>query len=222
MKSCDDKGSRSLDVKNLIHLPLDQIHKKGGNVVDAITFVRGLVRRNVTLELARKEIEGYMERITGVCVRNFFKVFIAGSKDLYHERNTVRSQLQQISNLTNLVFSCYTYEDFPRDFKEEGLQVKYNQFIREEADFAIFIVDGKIGGITFEEFEVAMASFRKNGRPRIFTYCKDVTTENIEIRQIIKEINACRQYYCEYHDLRNLDSGIRRDFMDVAWKLRHK
>ena len=113
------------------------------------------------------------------------KVFIAGSKDLYHERNAVRSQLQQISNRTNIVFASYTYEDFSRDFALDGRQTDYNGFIAHKADFAVFIIDGKIGGITFEEFKVAVESFKREMKPRIFTYCKDVNVDDPEINQII-------------------------------------
>lgn len=146
------------------------------------------------------------------------KVFIAGSKDLYHERNAVRSQLQQISNRTNIVFASYTYEDFSRDFALDGRQTDYNGFIAHKADFAVFIIDGKIGGITFEEFKVAVEAFKREMKPRIFTYCKDVNVDDHEINQIIHDINECHQYYCDYKDIFQLESGIYRDFMNIAWE----
>lgn len=220
MKSYGRHGDASLDIKNLVCVPLDDVYKRGGNVIDVITFVRRIVNRNLSFFDAQNEIQTYLERTLGIQQISLHKVFIAGSKDLYNERNAVRSQLQQISNRTNIVFNSYTYEDFSRSFIENGQQTEYNKFIANQADFAIFIIDGKIGGITFDEFNVAMSAFMKNRRPRIFTYCKDIDTENPEIQHIINKINEHHQYYCDYRDIFQLESSIRRDFMDVAWELK--
>lgn len=220
MKSYGKLGDALLDVQNLICVPLDDIHKNRGNVIDAITFVRKVVTQNWAFEKAQNEIHEYLERTSGIYQPPLIKVFIAGSKDLYHERNVVRAQLQQISNRTNIAFSSYTYEDFSRDFIEDGQQAEYNKFIADQADFTVFIIDGRIGGITFNEFSVAMSAFKKNHKPRIFTYCKDIDIKNVEIIHIINEINDNNQYYCEYRDIIDLENSIRRDFMDIAWELR--
>lgn len=220
MKSYGQYGDATLDIKNLVCVPLDDIYKSGGNVIDAITFVRKIVNRNLSFNDAQDEIQTYLERTLGIRQTTLFRVFIAGSKYLFHERNVVRSQLQQISNRTNITFTSYTYEDFSRSFVENGQQTEYNKFIATQADFAVFIIDGKIGGITFDEFNVAMSAFVDKRRPRIFTYCKDIDMENPEIRHIINKMNEHRQYYCDYHDIFQLESSIRRDFMDVAWELK--
>jgi len=220
MKSYGRMGDAQLDIKNIINIPLEDVYRKGGNVIDTITFVRKIVNRNLTFNDAQDEIQSYLQETSGIYQPAIVRVFIAGSKDLYHERNAVRAQLQQISNRTNIAFTSYTYEDFTRSFVEEGHQTEYNKFIANQADFAIFIIDGKIGGITFNEFNVAMAAFVNKRKPRIFTYCKDIDPDNPEIRHIIDKINEHNQYYCDYHDIFQLESSIRRDFMDVAWELR--
>lgn len=220
MKSYGSLGEASLDIKNLVCVPLDDVYKKRGNVIDAITFVRRIVNQNLPFYEAQNEIHTYLERTSRIRQSILLKVFIAGSKELYNERNVVRSQLQQISNRTNIAFNSYTYEDFSRSFIENGQQSEYNNFIANQADFAIFIIDGKIGGITYDEFNVAMSAFVDKRRPRIFTYCKDIDMDNPEIIHIINKINEHHQYYCDYHDIFQLESSIRRDFMDVAWELK--
>ncbi len=172
--------------------------------------------RNISFREAQDEIHSYLEKYIGLYQPYVIKVFIAGAKDLYHERNVVRLQLQQISNRTNIAFSCYTNEDFSRDFIEDGQQAEYNKFIATQADFAVC----RIGGITFDEFNEAMSAFKERRKPRIFTYCKDIDTDNPEIRHIINEINENHQYYCEYYDMYHLESNIHRDFMDIAWELK--
>lgn len=220
MKCYGQHGDAKLDVQNLICVPLEEVYHRGGNVIDAITFVRKIVSKNLPFREAQDKIHSYLERFSGIYQPPTLTVFIAGSKDLYHERNVVRSQLQQISNRTKIAFSCYTYEDFSRDFIENGQQAEYNKFIANQADFAVFLIDVKIGGITFDEFNVAMSAFKNNGKPRIFTYCKDIDSENPEVRHIINEINGNQQYYCEYLDIYDLGHCIHRDFMNIAWELR--
>lgn len=242
MKSYGQLGKAELDFKSFISIPLDEICRKGGNVIDAITFVRKIVINNLSFNNAQMAVQNYIEKASGSAKPSIVKVFIAGSKELYHERNVVRSQLQQISNRTDIAFTSYTYEDFSRSFIEDGQQTEYNKFIANQADFAIFIIDGRIGGITLDEFNVAMTSFIEKGKPRIFAYCKDVNAENSEprrfslsfllrnranneshvseIRHIIDKINEYKQYYCEYNDIYQLESCVHRDFMDVAWKLK--
>lgn len=220
IKSYGQHGDAKLDVQNLICVPLEEVYHRGGNIIDAITFVRKIVSKNLPFRDARNEIHSYLEKNSGIYQPPTLNIFIAGSKDLYHERNVVRSQLQQISNRTKIAFSCYTYEDFSRDFVENGQQAEYNKFIANQADFAVFIIDGKIGGITFDEFNVAMSAFKNNGKPRIFTYCKDTDSNNPEIRHIINEINENHQYYCDYQDIYHLEHCIHRDFMNIAWELR--
>jgi|GEM_PF-4955956 len=219
MKSYDRHGDAQLDVRNLISVPLEEVYHRGGNVLDAITFVRKIVCRNLSFNDAKEDIHSYLMK-TGISQPTVLKVFIAGSKELYHERNVVRSQLQQISNRTKIAFTCYTYEDFSRDFIEDGQQTEYNKFIAHQADFAVFIINGNIGGITFDEFNVAMSSFKNKRAPRIFTYCKDIDTGNPDIRHIINEINNNNQYYCEYRDIYHLEHCIHHDFMNIAWEQR--
>lgn len=205
-----------LEYDKFIYVNLDRIS------TNVNSFIQGL-KRKLEDSPSRADLVEYLN--VGSIQSNMFAikdfaVFIAGSKDLFHERNVVRSQLQQISNRTKIAFSSYTYEDFSRAFVENGQQAEYNKFIANQADFVIFIIDGKIGGITFDEFNVAMSSFMESRRPRIFTYCKDIDAEYPEIQHIMNKINEHHQYYCEYRDIFQLESSIRQDFMDVAWDLK--
>lgn len=236
IKSYRHKGNSQLDVENLISIPLEEVYKEGGNVIKTMTHVRFIVNNNPSVGDAKEEINTYMKKAvysnhtvgqpnTGVYPTPIFKVFCAGSKDLHNERNAVRAQLQQISNLTSIAFSCYTYEDFSREFAEKGQQALYNDFISYQADFAVFIIDGKIGGITFQEFETAMSAFKMHRKPRIFTYYKENNSNTglnkRAIKDIINEIKKNDQYYCEYRSLSDLEHCIRQDFMTIAWELRN-
>ena len=85
------------------------------------------------------------------------KVFIAGSKSLTVERDAIRSVLQILSNSNSkkVLIRTYTYEEFDQSLSHEGRQKEYNRFIKSEADYVIFVLDGTVGGITLTEFDVA-------------------------------------------------------------------
>ncbi len=53
-----------------------------------------------------------------------------------------------------------------------GRQREYNNYISQIADYAIFILDGAVGGITFKEFTIAMEAYKSQRKPEIYVYCK--------------------------------------------------
>ena len=143
------------------------------------------------------------------------KVFIAGSKDLWRERDSIRAIFSQLSNRGHVWYKTYTFEDFDRSFTINGRQDDYNFFIKEEADSALFILDDRIGGITRHEFDIALESYVSKGRPLIFVYSRksDGEQDNQEIQEIKNVINDNKQYYTEYIDIHDLRNQIIRDFI---------
>ena len=142
------------------------------------------------------------------------KVFIAGSKSLTIERDAIRSVLQILSNnnAKKVLIRTYTYEEFDTSLSPEGRQKEYNRFIINEADYVIFVLDGTIGGVTLEEFDVAWKTFTSKKRPGIYVYHKPTVTISKEIQKVIDKINQCGQYYTEYSDIENLKLKIESSF----------
>ena len=68
------------------------------------------------------------------------KIFIAGSKELVHERSIIREELSKVENLLDFDVRALTFEDFKTSLKGErgGRQTDYNTFIRDEADVVVF------------------------------------------------------------------------------------
>ena len=118
-----------------------------------------------------------------------------------------------------------TYEDFDRSLTEGGRQQEYNDYIANDAEYAIFILDNVVGGITLEEFNVAMQSFKSKGKPEIYVYScmsgdptrmlrgffrrRQQSEGVIAIRRYLSEIG---QYYIEYRDVDDLKNHIAQDF----------
>ena len=149
------------------------------------------------------------------------KVFIAGSKSLTIARDAIRSVLQILSNnnAKKVLIRTYTYEEFDTSLSPEGRQKEYNRFIMNEADYVIFVLDGTIGGVTLEEFDVAWKTFTSKNRPGIYVYHKPTATVSKEIQKVIDKINQCGQYYTEYSDIENLKLKVKDSFHHVIGKI---
>ena len=102
----------------------------------------------------------------------------------------------------------YTYEDFDQSFVIGGRQKEYNQFIEKDADWVLIIINGKIGGITLEEYQVAMNAFMKNGKPKIIALAKQDAIDNSETIMIKEEINSAHQYWTEYKDIEHFKQYV--------------
>ena len=117
------------------------------------------------------------------------KVFIAGSKTLSQLRDSARAALMEISNQyrnLNVMYRSYTFEDFPRSCSADGRQADYNHFIRNKADYVIFIFDEGFGDITLQELDVAMQGLMKNNRPQIYVYCNEAKMNCDKFKEIYK------------------------------------
>ena len=132
-------------------------------------------------------------------------------------RDAIRSVLQILSNnnAKKVLIRTYTYEEFDTSLSPEGRQKEYNRFIMNEADYVIFVLDGTIGGVTLEEFDVAWKTFTSKNRPGIYVYHKPTATVSKEIQKVIDKINQCGQYYTEYSDIENLKLKIENSFHRV-------
>ena len=118
------------------------------------------------------------------------------------------------------IFNALTFEDFSTSIIDNGQQSMYNEYIRNKADYVIFILDGKIGGISLQEFNIALDSYKLNGKPEIFVYnkhyshdiCGMVNSVSSDIENIITVVKEYRQYYISFENERELELLIQRDF----------
>lgn len=145
--------------------------------------------------------------------RHDVNFFIAGSKALQQERDVfagVINVLQSTWKPLGLDINSYSYMNFPRDVTIDGHQQQYNHFIAHHVNVAVFILSGKAGGYTMEEFDVAFDNFKRKGTPKIYVYSLD------------NEVNGCdsiihtkmkeeKQYWIEYKNVEELRLLIERD-----------
>lgn len=145
---------------------LDRLKHEGINALRMITECMKVVSDSETERDVKQRLENFIFDRFGFMERHWHQninVFVAGAKVLKRERDAVISALNHITNCSSrdYVFRVKTYEDFDRSLSNEGRQKEYNDYISNDAEYAIFILDSAVGGITMEEFEVAMNAYRK-------------------------------------------------------------
>ena len=168
---------QNFDLQNMIVYNLDRLKQEGINVIRMITECMKVVSDSKTERDVKQRLENFISSRSDYRERyrhQNINVFVAGAKVLKRERDAVISALNHITNRSSrdYVFRVKTYEDFDRSLSNEGRQKEYNDYISKEAEYAIFILDGAVGGITMEEFEVAMNAYRDKRRPEIFVYSR--------------------------------------------------
>ena len=156
-------------------------------------------------------------------MENKLRIFIAGSKKLIRERDAVIGSLTNVANASkgDVAFEIKSYEDFEAAVVAGGQQTQYNQWIENNVDFTIFILDNKVGGITREEFFVAYKSYIQKGVPEIYVYShKQKIFLSNGISQSIEEVKQMvsmrDQYYVEYTDITDLKYCVYKNFIKIA------
>ena len=140
------------------------------------------------------------------------KCFIAGAKALEKERDAIISGIndQNLSNKhTKRRIECYTFKNFDSNLTKEGQQAAYDRFIKEEADIVIFILDEVVGGITKQEFSVAVEALKESQfqTPLVFVFSNaehEGAFPNPDIQAVRDQVNLHHQYWIDYTDLKVL------------------
>lgn len=154
------------------------------------------------------------------------KIFIAGSLVLGVERDALRSVISIMYNKWqshDFKILSYTFEDFSNRFRTNGSpQDEYQEFLRKEADWAIFVIDGQVGGITHREFDEAMAAHKNTGRPNILVLSKKDAKDTAETKAIRNQINEEKQYWSTYSTImelkREFESTLNWDLIEMINK----
>lgn len=209
--------SINLKKEHYVYFNLDDIHRKGNNINQVLSDVTRLVLQNCRLSDIRYHNSCLFSTYSEV------NIFIAGSIALQEERMIVKSEISSIQNRVDKIIRCKSVEDFSNSFVEGGRQKQYDAYIRNNADFVIFILDSKVGSITLDEFKVAISAFEETGHPKIFVFnkrykdsLKNTPMSDLEcnVSLIISYCRAHNQYYTDYESDYELKHLIYRSFID--------
>ncbi len=209
------------DLQNMIVYNLDRLKHEGVNILRLITRCRDALFISMTEREVRQKIDNLIFETSGIVDRHWHQniyVFVAGSKSLKSERDAVKSAFMSITNnsMRDYAFRVKTFEDFPRSLTYYGRQKDYDDYISDDAEYAIFILDGTVGGITLQEFKAAWNAHNKKGSPEIYVYSHKQSSQIAISKEIVKIKNYVtqkHQYYIEYKDIDDLKNQIKNDFM---------
>ena len=138
------------------------------------------------------------------------KCFIAGAKCLERERDAIVAGVNDYNLANNHSKSrveCHSFKNFDSSISKDGQQHLYNEFIRDDADLCVFVLDENVGGITKEEFDVAVDTFISSGykRPTILVFANEKRrAQNEDFEEILQRMKDLKQYWVDYSDLENL------------------
>ena len=188
------------------------LNKEGFKMQQELEFGKAQQCINAAKEL----IDNYSNNVDNVI--SMFKcknvnLFIAGSKSLQQERDIfagVVNVLQSKWKPLGIDVNSYSYQNFPREVTDIPSQKQYNNFIAKQVNVAIFILSGKAGTYTNEEFEVAYSNFKKNGTPKIFVYSLNDGSNQFD-SEIHQKMQEEKLYWIEFKDVNELRYLLNSD-----------
>ena len=126
------------------------------------------------------------------------QIFIAGAKRLKEQRLLLKALANDLNDEYNkkgrdITIIMKSYENFG-DRQED-----YNNYIEHEADLVLFVLDGRIGKNTENEFKLAAKKLDKDKRPKIKVFLKSFEENTEDIKHIEILMNTLlNSYYIEY------------------------
>jgi hypothetical protein len=118
------------------------------------------------------------------------KIFLASSSELEDDRKQVENFINRKNNNyinQGIYLHLILWEDFLDAMSSTRLQDEYNKAITD-CDVFVSIFHKKVGKYTEEEFLKALATFKVNKKPLIYTYFKQEAVKINEIKR--DEINS--------------------------------
>ena len=148
-----------------------------------------------------------------------YRCFIGGSTSIVNERNAARSVLSILYNQYdkyNFYITAHTFEDFKNKHKIEGHQYEYDEFIKNKANCAIFIICNYVGEKTLNEYKVAIETFEstKEERPTIFVYndiSDGIQRQDESVVRFRDFVDSKKAYWRDYKDIETLMLKMKDD-----------
>lgn len=141
-----------------------------------------------------------------------YKCFVAGATTITKERDAVRASFSQVANrwaALNFRLSAYTFEDFDNNHQQ---QIRYDEFIQNEADCVIVIIADGIGPKTIGEYRLAVSTLQKTKkRPKVVVYADEKSKNDPNVVEFKKEVEKNKTYWVSYTSLNELKEKIQNE-----------
>ena len=140
---------------------------------------------------------------------NVISIFIAGAKNLKEQRLRLKAMTNDLNaSYSRLKWKVSLQSNSYENFGDR--QDDYNDFITNQADLVIFVLEGHIGKKTEEEYLLATNAYKQNGHPEIITFVHAFDERTPEIAYIEQVVNsASDMYYVDYTNTEDLLSKAK-------------
>ena len=138
------------------------------------------------------------------------KLFLASSSELKADRDAIGNLVRQLDGIfekRGIRIKLFEWEDYDSAYNGVRKQDEYNEAIKE-SDMFLALFHRKVGEYTLEEFEVAVDSFRLNGKPKVYAFIRDLAPGEVESadlasfkERLSKELG---HYWCGYGNIDTL------------------
>ena len=127
------------------------------------------------------------------------KIFLASSAELQGDREIFRNFIGVENDRLHkdgIYLQLVQWEHFLDAMSETRLQDEYNGKLKA-CDLAVYLFFTKAGKFTKEEFDIAHDTFKATGKPRIWTYFKNVPINLGSITEEIISLLSFKKYLQE-------------------------
>ena len=148
------------------------------------------------------------------------KIFIGSSiVDLREERLELMSFIQSLNNKyvdRDLFIEGYVCEETDSAMRLDGSQAQHNDYIKDDADVAIFMFYRKAGEFTLEELRLAREAFRAKGKPSVYVFYKAAENKEPAITEDIKHsIDVVFNEYGHYYKMFEHTDTIKLELLQA-------
>ena len=149
------------------------------------------------------------------------KLFLASSSELKADRDAIGNLVRQLDGIfekRGIRIKLFEWEDYDSAYNGVRKQDEYNEAIKE-SDMFLALFHRKVGEYTLEEFEVAVDSFRLNGKPKVYAFIRDLAPGEVESadlasfkERLSKELG---HYWCGYGNIDTLKLEVIKQLLLV-------
>ena len=137
-------------------------------------------------------------------------IFVAGSTKLSEEMTRIKAIISDL----DFRYGSRGYRIETSTFANHGdSQAAYDDYIRNEADIVLFILNGSIGKITEGEYNLAMDTRKEKYRPEVYVFVNATDEGSADYQHLLSVVRAKmgeeNRYYVKYKDNEDLAYQVR-------------
>lgn len=211
-------------LKELLDRQIDAgVEAEGGYRNEIRKIERQLREADEKIAKLAKETIFNTEAIADAGASKIIKIFLASSSELKTERDQFEIFINRENNELinkNVFLRLLVWEDFIDAISETRLQDEYNKSI-QQSDIFLSLFYTKAGKYTEEEFDTALTNFKKNGKPLVYTYFKNVpagtqnASEETSLLNFKKRLSQIGHFLTSFENIYDLKYQFKMQLVKI-------